>query len=386
MDGQETCREPLDTRPSGRSGGRPTGEDLSQRQNREACPFYPAVELLIPVYRPGGELMQLLGRMAKQSYPLDRVHLLVTAEEKEFEAVAETCHRAWRKPETELLCTRIDPEAFDHGGTRHRGASESQADLLLFMTQDALPADDWLVERLVEPFVLFAPDRSRALGQPVVAAAYARQLPNETCHPIERYTRGFNYPGESRVKTKADLPVLGIKTYFCSNVCAMYRRDIYEQMGGFIRHTIFNEDMIYAAGIIQAGYGIAYAAEARVIHSHNYSAGQQFRRNFDLAVSQADHPEIFEGVPSEGEGIRMVKQTAGYLCRTGRFYLAPKLIWQSGWKYMGYLLGKRYRKLPHWMVMRFTMNPRYWTQEGKRQSGAGTREKKRDRPGTQEIK
>ena len=34
-----------------------------------------------------------------------------------------------------------------------------------------------------------------------------------------------------------------------------------------MNHTIFNEDMIYAAGVIQAGYAIAYAADAKVIHS-----------------------------------------------------------------------------------------------------------------------
>ena len=74
--------------------------------------------------------------------------------------------------------------------------------------------------------------------------------------------------------------------------------------GGFPRRTIFNEDMIYAGGLIKNGFAIAYAADARVIHSHNYSGRQQFHRNFDLAVSQAEHPEVFGGLASEGEGIR----------------------------------------------------------------------------------
>ena len=34
-------------------------------------------------------------------------------------------------------------------------------------------------------------------------------------------------------------------------MCAAYRRDIYEELGGFIKHTIFNEDMIYAAGAVK---------------------------------------------------------------------------------------------------------------------------------------
>ena len=163
-----------------------------------------------------------------------------------------------------------------------------------------------------------------------------RMKTNAECSFVERYTRSFNYPEISCVKTKADLPRYGIKTYFCSNVCAAYKKDIFEKLGGFVERTIFNEDMIYAGNLIQAGYGIAYAADAKVIHSHNYSCMQQFHRNFDLGVSQAEHPEIFEGVPSEGEGIRLVKRSLGYLIRTGHFWLIPQLIWQSGMKYAGF--------------------------------------------------
>ena len=61
------------------------------------------------------------------------------------------------------------------------------------------------------------------------------------------------------------------------------------------------------------GYAVAYAADAKVIHSHNYSCMQQFHRNFDLGVSQAEHPEVFEGIKSESEGIKLVKQTAAHL-------------------------------------------------------------------------
>ena len=375
--------------------------------------LFPSVELLIPVYRPGVELAALLERMGQQTVLVEGIHLLVTAREEEFEELRERYTRFWRETEGRrgrggekegaeaasagtLRFTRIAPEEFDHGGTRHLGASQSRADVLLFMTQDAVPADEYLVERLLESLGLLRetassaetgretemacagqrPGRMAACAgeqpggmavcageQPEIAAVYARQLPAADCNVIERFTRAFNYPDESRIKTAADLPALGIKTFFCSNVCAAYRRDVYEKQGGFIRHTIFNEDMIFAAGLIKAGYGVAYAAGATVVHSHNYSGLQQLHRNFDLAVSQADHPEAFEGIASEGEGIRMVKAAAAHLCGTGRFWLLPKLFWQSGCKYMGYLLGRRYRRLPAWLIRAITMNQRYWNHE-----------------------
>ena len=218
------------------------------------------------------------------------------------------------------------------------------------MTQDALPADRKLIENL-----------EKALeSEPEIGAAYARQLPREDCSYIEKYTRAFNYPEQPSVKSEADLPVYGIKTFFCSNVCAAYKKEIYLRLGGFVPRTIFNEDMIYAAALIRSGYRIAYAAEAQVIHSHNYSCAQQFRRNFDLGVSQAEHPEIFEGVSSEGEGMRLVKRTFCHLFRNRKFWMVPGFVAQSACKYAGYLAGKNFRRLPDKMILRCTMSRDYW--------------------------
>ena len=98
----------------------------------------------------------------------------------------------------------------------------------------------------------------------------------------------------------------------------------------------------------------------RVIHSHNYGCAAQFHRNFDLAVSQADHPEVFAGIHSEGEGIRLVRQTARYLVTHRRPWLVPGLIVKSGFKYAGYRLGRCYRFLPVKLAAACSMNKEYW--------------------------
>lgn len=305
-----------------------------------------SVDVIIPVYRPDRRFARLLAMLKRQTYPVD--HIIIMNTESRF--WNEDGYKGIRGMEIHHL----EKSEFDHGGTRNRGAAYSTADVLLFMTDDAVPQDTRLVERLVEALKQKGPKGETA------AAAYARQLPDRDCRAIERYTRSFNYPDKSRIKTAADLPVLGIKTYFASNVCCAYRRDVFESRGGFVNRTIFNEDMIYAAGAVRDGYAIVYAAGAKVIHSHNLTFSQQFRRNFDLAVSQADHPEIFRGVPSEGEGIRMVKQTAGWLVKTGRFWLLPSLVIGSAFKYAGYRLGKMYRFLPRRLVLMCTDNREYW--------------------------
>jgi len=225
----------------------------------------------------------------------------------------------------------ITRDEFDHGGTRKRAAEYSDAAFLIYMTQDALPADERLVENLAAPFE----------GDGSIAVSYARQLPYESASPIERYNRSFNYPEGDRKKTADDLDTLGIKAFFCSDVCACYRRDIYDSLGGHIEHTVFNEDMIYARGAIDAGYSIYYASDARVYHSHDYTPAQQYRRNVDLGRSQAEHPEVFGGITSYGEGKKLVKGCMSYLLKNGYWYMIPAFIAQCAGRYLGYRKGRR---------------------------------------------
>ncbi len=303
------------------------------------------IDVIIPTYKPGPGLLELIERLQEQTVPPQKI-ILMNTEEKYFQKLV----YGTRFPENhkKVEVNHISKREFDHGRTRRQGVKKSDADIFVMMTQDAMPADDRLLERLTEQLT----DK--------VAVAYARQLPDAECSVIERYVRGFNYPEKSAIKSQRDLPKLGIKTYFCSNVCAAYRRDIYEELGGFVRHTIFNEDMIYAATAIKADYRIAYVAEAQVIHSHNYTNRQQFHRNFDLGVSQAEYPQVFADVASESEGKKMVLKTAGYLLRSGNALKIPYLFLQTGCKYAGYLLGKHYKSLPQVLVRAFSDNKDYW--------------------------
>lgn len=298
------------------------------------------VDIVIPTYRPGDEFQELISRLKKQDYPVRTIYV-VNTETGVFPE--ELCEK------NEIKVVHISKSEFDHGGTRDMMMSRSDAEIVVFMTQDAMPANSQLISKLVSGF-----------SEDLTGAVYARQLPKEDCSIIEKYTRKFNYPESSVVKSQEDIQKMGIKTFFCSNVCAAYRRNIYEEMGGFEKHTIFNEDMILAGKMVLNGYKIRYEADARVIHSHNYSGRQQFHRNFDLAVSQAEHPEVFDGIKSESEGIRLVKQTAVYLLKIKKPWLIVRLVYQSGCKYLGYKLGYHYKSLPNWLIHICTMNREYW--------------------------
>lgn len=305
------------------------------------------VDVIIPVYRPDEKLERLIEKLKIQTMkPAHILFLQTMVGDSEDERVEEVLKRA-----ENMKIIPVGKDEFDHGGTRNQGASLSEAEYMLFMTQDAVPEDEYLIENMYRHIT----------SEEKIATAYARQTPGEAAGVIESYTRMFNYPEESSVKSSDDLKRLGIKTYFCSNACAMYKKSVYEELGGFVTETIFNEDMIFASRVIGAGYKIAYAADARVVHSHKYTYREQLTRNFDLGVSQRQYREIFESIKSESEGIRLIKDTIRHLVRCGKWYLIPDLIFQSGFKFIGYRLGLRYEKLPGWLVKKLSMNKRYWS-------------------------
>lgn len=301
------------------------------------------VDVIIPTYRSDEKLDKLLKMLYLQTVKPNRVFILHTEEFQGQEQLVPTIVGS------NITIIPIDKKSFDHGGTRKYGATLSNADFLMFMTQDAVPLNKLLIEKLLIPY-----------EDPWVAATYARQLPNEQADLLERYTRYYNYPKQSRVKSLEDIDELGIKTFFCSNVCSTYRKSVYQKLGGFVEKTIFNEDMIMAASMIRADYRIAYAADAKVIHSHKYSYPQQFTRNFDLGVSHNQYVEVFHGVKSESEGIKLVKNTLQYLIEKKQYLLIPDLILSSGSKFLGYQMGKRYDILPKDFVSRCSMNKSYW--------------------------
>ncbi|MDF2487124.1 MAG: rfbN [Herbinix sp.] len=302
------------------------------------------VDVIIPTYHSDDKLDRLLTMLYRQTVKPNRVILLHTIEKEGQEQKLPVIEGS------NITVISISKKEFDHGGTRKLGATLSNAAILMFMTQDAIPVDEYLIEKLLEPY-----------NDPWVSATYARQLADDSVGLVERYTRHYNYSKHSRVKSLENLEELGIKTFFCSNVCATYRSSVYEKLGGFVDKTIFNEDMIMAAKMIREDYRIAYAADAKVLHCHKYSYVQQFTRNFDLGVSHKQYEETFKGLKSESEGIKLVKNSLNYLIEKKQFLLIPDLILNSGFKFLGYQFGVHYQLLPMKLVKRFSMNKGYWT-------------------------
>lgn len=295
------------------------------------------VSVIIPTLNAGPELEKLIERLQRQSLSPCEIIVIDSC------SVDGTPERA-RQAGAQVIT--VQRSEFDHGGTRNRAAMQAQGDILLFMTQDALPYDDKLVEELTGPLI----------AEDSIVYTYARQLPKPGANVLEQLARQYNYPAESQVKAYEDIKQLGIKTFFCSNVCSAIKRGTFEEMGKFQEPVIFNEDLFMAAKCILSGYKVAYSAKAAVHHSHDYSIKQQFKRYFDNGISMRCNHWITPYSAVGKAGSQLVKLQLRELHNTRRWQLIPKLAVESAAKLIGYKLGLNYRRLPFFITRRLSMH------------------------------
>ena len=299
------------------------------------------ISIIIPTYNAQGYLDKLLNTILSQS--LKEYELIIIdsfSKDKTVEIAKKYTDNVIVIPQNE----------FDHGGTRAYAAKIAKGEILVFLTQDALPYDEFSIENLVKVF-----------EDEKVGAAYGRQLSYEDTNLFGKHLREFNYPNSTIVRTKDSISQYGIKTAQLSNSFAAYRKSVLEEVGNFKDNLILGEDVYTGAKMILAGYKLVYTAEAKVYHSHSYTVWQEFKRYFDIGVFHKCEAWILQEFgKAEGEGMKYVKSEVKYLFSNGAWYLLPEFIVRNGMKYLGYKLGLNYNKLPKWLIKKTSMHYRWW--------------------------
>jgi rhamnosyltransferase len=300
------------------------------------------IGLCVPVLNPGKEVCDFIDALGKQSLQVDKILVIDSDSDdeyvNEFKSLYAVIHKIARRE-------------FDHGGTRQLAVEMMpEADVIVYLTQDAILANEKAIENLVGCF-----------QDETVGAVYGRQLPRPGAHPIEAHARFFNYPDKCERKCKKDIDKRGIKTIFISNSFAAYRVEALSSIGGFPRKIIFGEDTCVAGKMISKGWDIVYCASAQVYHSHYYSYREEFRRYFDVGVLHADESWILTkyGRPS-GEGRQFVMSEVKFLLSNAGF-LVPSCLYRTFIKYMAYKLGTYHRKIPTRIKLVLTRNASYWS-------------------------
>ena len=294
--------------------------------------------ILIPTYNASQHLERLLIALRSQSLKDAEILIIDSSSQDKTTEIAKAF---------DVRVLTIPKKQFDHGGTRTMVGKLATGDILVYLTQDALPVDEQAVGTLIRPLC-----EDIAIG-----LTFGRQISHEDAAPLARHLRFFNYPDRSYTREVGDKVRYGVKTAFCSNSFAAYRRSALENVGWFQDKLLMGEDLHVCARMLMKGYRVGYVADAMVYHSHNYTVAQEFKRYFDLGVFFEKERWLLDefGRP-EGEGIKFVQSEFSYLWSHGLFHLLPISLIRAAAKLIGYRLGHYYRHLPRTVLKRVSMH------------------------------
>lgn len=280
-----------------------------------------SVSVILPTLNAAGKIATLLAALIGQTQPPEEI-LVVDSTSTDGTAELARSHSA--------RVISVPRDQFDHGGTRDAALRQTTGEFVLFLTQDALPADERYIEHLLKPF---ADER--------VAAASGRQLPRPDARPYVRAVQHYRYPAQSLVWGAEDREALGIRAYHLSDVCSAYRRSAYEAVGGFPHPLPTNEDMLIGAAFLDSGYRLAYCADAAVVHSHDLTLRQEYRRNVLIGRFLQEYGERLGNPRETGEGLRMVRQVLLQLLRSGHPLECPAFAADCAARLLGSRAGRR---------------------------------------------
>lgn len=283
------------------------------------------ITVIIPTYKPTFiEIKNILLGLNKQDLIPEKIIIFDTKSEIKIDEMLKKIGNL--KFEIELRY--VDKSEFSHGKTRDQAISLVKTKYFLLLTQDVIINSKLLLSSLKEKFS----DNS-------VAVTYARQLPRKEAKLKEKYFREFNYPDKDRIQEKSLIKKLGIKTYFLSDTCAMYDREKYNKVGGFSYNCKFAEDMDIAYRFVNSGYKVYYNSKATIVHSHNYSYIQQFKRNMEIGKEHKRNRKVYKNVSADKEGIKLLKNSLNYYFVNKKLYCYLDFLIDLVFRFVGQKIG-----------------------------------------------
>ena len=255
---------------------------------------------------------------------------------------------------------RIPPETFGHGRTRNLAISHARGEFVALLTHDALPADNsWLAN------IVGAVEQ-----HPSIAGAFGRHVAYERASPFTKRDLENHFAGflvHPLIVNRFTDPQkyahdIGWRQFlhFYSDNNSCLRRPIWERVP--YPDVEFAEDQIWAQLIIEGGWSKAYAHDAVVYHSHDYTVIDSLRRAYD---ESAAFRRLF-GYRLGGSPRNMVKSIIGLASHDRAWARANKVppkntrkrVMQNVACVMGHGLGSRVDSLPKWAQTRLSRDKR----------------------------
>ena len=279
------------------------------------------VSVIVPTCNAGNSFYKFVEMIKKQTANIVQVLIVDSS------SVDKTVDIAKEKGFTVEV---IDRKNFGHGKTRQYALEKVDTEIVVFLTQDALPADEYAIENLVK---FLTSDEK-------IAAVYGRQLPYPETGVLGSFARLYNYPDISKINSFEDKNIRGIKTAFLSDSFSAYKKSLLLEFGGFPKHVNFGEDTYVAAKFLMNGFKTGYCAEAKVYHAHDYSLKQEYDRSKEIGKFHKQEEWLLDTFgKAEGEGLKFVVNEAEFLLKNGKWYSLPIAFIHNIVKYLAYKFG-----------------------------------------------
>ncbi|QYR21217.1 glycosyltransferase family 2 protein [Paenibacillus sp. sptzw28] len=258
----------------------------------------------------------------------------------------------------------IDKKEFGHGKTRNYAASLANGEFLVFITQDATPANDSWLDELIAGFHLDS----------AVACVFGKHIPRADCNPTTQkdiiyHFKNFSVTNEPLIQYVADNEE-GWEHYrnnqgwmaFNSNVNSALRKDVWEQIK--FRDVIYSEDQLMGKDIMENKYKKVYSPTASVIHSHSYPLNQYIKRFFDeyrgleLTLGYIDQVTLLRLIPAS---LKATYNDAKYIIKEcqytkrQQFYWIYFTFWLNVYRRLGAYFGGRHKKMPRFLKRMFSL-------------------------------
>lgn len=227
----------------------------------------PKITIVMRSYNEGWALRETLPALQAQDY---RDWELIVFDSGSSDGSVDLLRAARPRQLIQLL-----PHEYNPSRVMNRGMELAQTETVVFLNADATPQDSHWLRPLAE-----------ALRDPFTAAVFGRQIPRPDCAAVfaHDYERCFG-PGRESAKWE----------HFFSMVSSGLRKDVWARRG-FLESMQYSEDDEYTRWCRSEGYRVVYCPDSVVMHSHNYTARQAYKRSFGEAWALA---AVWNGAPAE---------------------------------------------------------------------------------------
>ena len=220
----------------------------------------PNVSIFIPTKNAGCEFSEVLERIFSQDEK--RLEVIIV----DSGSTDQTCEIAAKYP-AEII--KIKPSEFGHGKTRNLALKYSKADYIVFLSQDAIPSDEYWLSNLLRNF-----------SDEEVAGVFSRQIPKRDARELQKFFYKYYFPEDKVVRPLQEFN--SIQNRFFSNVSSCIKKDVLQKYP-FSDTILTTEDQEWAKRITDIGYITVYEPKSVVIHSHNHELRRIFKGYFDSA-------------------------------------------------------------------------------------------------------